>query len=167
MGIRRLCQTVVALAFSAAVCGVSSAAEILPGPFTASVERVVDGDTLGVRVTVWLGQEVGTLVRIRGVDAPEMRGKCDSERAKARAAAAALEVLVADGAVALTRIEGDKYFGRVVADVTTAAGQDVGEALVAGGFARAYDGGARAAWCELGEFRRDSSSDLAGLANQD
>jgi hypothetical protein len=99
---------------------------MLSGPYTASVERVVDGDTLAVRVTVWLQQEVHVLVRLRGIDAPELRGDCDLERIRAAEAAAALQHLVAAGAVQLTEIEGDKYHGRVIADVTTEAG-DVGE----------------------------------------
>ena len=128
----------------------ASAAEILPGPYPATVERVVDGDTLGARVAVWLGQELSVLVRIRGVDAPELRGRCASERVEARVAQRALEALVAGHAVVLTRIEGDKYFGRVVADVATPEAGDLGAALVAGGHARPYDGGARRPWCEPG-----------------
>ena len=50
----------------------------------------------------------------------------------------------------LTAIEGDKFYGRVVADVVTPEGDDVGAALVEGGFARPYDGRARQGWCEIG-----------------
>ena len=146
----------------------ASAAEILPGPYPAIVERVVDGDTLGARVAVWLGQELSVLVRVRGVDAPELRGRCASERAEAREASRALEKLVAGHAVVLTRIEGDKYFGRVVADVATPEGEDVGATLVAGGHARPYDGGARTQWCEPGALgRAEGGSALAGLVAPD
>jgi endonuclease YncB( thermonuclease family) len=44
------------------------AAERLSGPYSAAVERVVDGDTLAVRVRVWLGHELAVLVRVRGID---------------------------------------------------------------------------------------------------
>jgi endonuclease YncB( thermonuclease family) len=114
------------------------------------VERVVDGDTLAVRVTVWLGQELRVLVRVRGVDAPELRGACEAEKARARDAAAALARLVSGGSVVLTAIEGDKYYGRVLADVTTTEGNHVGLALISGGFVRPYDGGTRSGWCEIG-----------------
>ena len=123
---------------------------MLPGPYSAAVERVVDGDTLRARVAVWLGQELTVLVRIRGIDAPEIHGRCEGETARARDAKAALERLVSDGPVVLTHIEGGKYFGRVIADVTAKSGEDVGAALIAGGFARPYDGGARQPWCEVG-----------------
>lgn len=126
------------------------AAERLTGPYPAEVERVVDGDTLAVRVAIWIAQDLNVLVRIRGVDAPELRGRCDDEKARARAAMVALEVLVAGGEVALTAIEGDKYFGRVIADVTTSTGENVGAALVAGGHVRGYSGGERQSWCGVG-----------------
>jgi endonuclease YncB( thermonuclease family) len=128
---------------------VRAAADRLAGPYRAALEEVVDGDTLNVRVTVWLGQELSVAVRVRGIDAPERHGKCASERQRAEAATAALARLVAARKLVLSDIEGDKYFGRVIAHVE-AAGVDVGAALLAGGHARAYDGGARGGWCEIG-----------------
>jgi endonuclease YncB( thermonuclease family) len=132
------------------------ASDALPGPYLAAVDRVVDGDTLSVRVAVWLDLEVIVLVRIRGVDAPELRGRCESETRRAKAATAALARLVGSGGVVLTEIEGDKYLGRVLADVVTASGQDVGDALLASGHARPYVGGRRGGWCELGADDRPS-----------
>jgi endonuclease YncB( thermonuclease family) len=126
------------------------AAEMLAGPYVGAVERVVDGDTIAVRVSVWLEQDLHVLVRVRGIDAPEVHGRCTSERERAGSATAELERLVAGGAVVLTRIEGDKYYGRVLADVTTPKGEDVGRSLVAGGYARPYDGHQRGPWCEAG-----------------
>lgn len=126
------------------------AAEMLPGPYRGTVERVVDGDTLAVRVNVWLQQDLYVLVRVRGIDAPEMRGRCEGEKLLARDAAAALAHLVAGGPVVLTRIEGDRYFGRVLADVANAQGENVGDALLASGMARQYAGKARGGWCEIG-----------------
>lgn len=51
-----------------------SAAEELPGPFAADVVRVIDGDTFLARVHLWLGLALSTRVRIRGIDAPELKG---------------------------------------------------------------------------------------------
>ncbi len=138
---------VVALSVCAAPAGAS---QTLAGPYVAAVERVVDGDTIRARVMIWLGQDLSILVRIRGIDAPELRGRCEGEKASARDAAAALERLVSQGTIVLTQIEGGKYFGRVVADVATSQGLDVAATLVAGGYARAYGGGARGDWCEVG-----------------
>ena len=146
VAIRRSLLALFALCLPAAAMG----AERLAGPYFAAVERVVDGDTLAVRVTVWLGQDLRVLVRVRGIDAPELRGACESEKAQAAAAAVALARLVEPGPVSLTNIEGDKYFGRVLADVASPKGVDVGTALLTGGYARPYEGGRRGGWCEIG-----------------
>ena len=87
------------------------------------------------------------LVRLRGIHAPELRGDCPGEIAQAKSAAAALATIVSAGPVTLRRIEGDKYFGRVVADAAVPRG-DLGAILLQAGLVRPYEGGARAQWCE-------------------
>src|SRR3546814_10238300 len=62
------------------------AAEVIEGPVAAEVVRVIDGDTLKLKVHIWLGQTVEVDVRVAGIDTPELRGKCPSERAKAEEA---------------------------------------------------------------------------------
>jgi len=136
--------SVLALAALAATC--AEAAE-LPGPYRAEVERVVDGDTLAVRARIWLGQDVAVLVRLRGIDAPELRARCAAERELAEAAKAALSSLVGEGGVTISKVEEDKYGGRVVADVARADGKDLSALLLASGHARAYAGGGRVFWC--------------------
>ena len=126
----------------------SLAGQTLAGPYTAIVERVIDGDTLAVRVPVWIGQELTVLVRVRGIDAPERKSRCATERRLAKRASAYLAAMVASGPVHLTRIAGGKYFGRVLADVTTAEGDDVARRLLNRKLARPYRGNkARAGWC--------------------
>jgi micrococcal nuclease len=152
-----------------AICAVgaadlAAAADRLAGPYPAEVERVVDGDTLAVRVAIWLHQDLDVLVRIRGIDAPELRGRCQDEKDRAQAATVALEALVSGGEVALTAIEGDKYFGRVIADVATSAGENVGAALISGGYVRTYDGRKRESWCGGDIGGVETSSDLAALS---
>ena len=123
------------------------AGQTLAGPYTATVERVIDGDTLAVRVPVWIGQELTVLVRVRGIDAPERKSRCAIERRLAKRASAYLAALVAGGPVQLSRIGGGKYFGRVLADVTTADGNDVARRLLYRKLVRPYRGKARAGWC--------------------
>lgn len=123
------------------------AAERLAGPYPARVERVIDGDSLAVRVEVWLGLEVATVVRLRGIDAPELAGRCPDERRRAASAREALAALVAGGAISLAGVETDKYGGRVVADVADGSGRLLAAALVDAGLARPYDGGRRGGWC--------------------
>lgn len=119
----------------------------MPGAFTAEVVRVIDGDTLEARVAVWPGQEIVTRVRLAGIDAPEMDGRCVAEKQAASAAREALARLVGDGVVVLSEVRPDKYFGRVVARVADATRRDVGQLMREAGHARAYDGGRRAPWC--------------------
>ncbi|HRE60087.1 MAG TPA: thermonuclease family protein [Micropepsaceae bacterium] len=138
----------IALAlFLAAAAPIARAGEVLPGPYQARVERVIDGDSLLVRVRIWLGQEVSTIVRIRGVDAPELKGRCAQERTGAEAARRFIEEALTGGDVVLAAIENDKFGGRVIAQVFASGGTDVGAALVSAGLARSYDGGRRAGWC--------------------
>lgn len=132
----------------------SRAVETLPGPVPAEIVSVVDGDTISVRAHIWLGQEVATLVRLAGIDTPELKGECESERVRARAARNYLEQVIAGGAVTLAQIRYEKYAGRVMARVAAADGSDLSERMIASGFARAYDGGKRVAWCQAAELAK-------------
>jgi endonuclease YncB( thermonuclease family) len=42
----------------------------------ADVIRILDGDTFEARARVWPGLDITTKVRLRGIDAPEMRARC-------------------------------------------------------------------------------------------
>jgi endonuclease YncB( thermonuclease family) len=137
----------VAAAWLVAATGPVLADEI-PGPVMAEVVRVIDGDTFEARIRIWLDLELTANVRIRGIDAPEIRGGCQSEKDMAAIATQRLAA-VAVGEIILTHVADDKYFGRVVADVRAADGTDLASAMLASGVARPYDGGTRGGWCEL------------------
>lgn len=124
-----------------------AAAGSVSGPVETRVLRVIDGDTFVAEAQVWPGHAVTVSVRIRGIDAPEMRSRCAVERAAARRARAALGRLLGDGPVTVSNIGGDKYYGRVLADVTAAGGKDVGPAMLRLGAARAYGGKTRHKMC--------------------
>jgi endonuclease YncB( thermonuclease family) len=113
----------------------------------AEVLRVIDGDTFVARVRIWPGMDVTTRVRLRGIDTPELRARCESEREGALAARDALARILAQGGVGVAEVGQDKYGGRVNASVSTARTDDVSEAMIAGGFARRYSGGRRRSWC--------------------
>jgi micrococcal nuclease len=129
--------------------GVSAAGrgEILPGPVAAMVVRVIDGDTVRVRASVWLGSTVEVDVRLAGIDAPELRGRCAREKQLAADARDALRLMLGGGPVALRDVRYGKYAGRVVARIVAANGDDAGEHLRAQGLARVYGGGKRVKWC--------------------
>ncbi len=111
-----------------------SARNYLPGPGPATVLRVIDGDSLVVRVTIWLGQEVETMVRLLGIDTPELRGKCSEERELVAHSRNLTSELAGQGSViSLTEIQLGKFAGRVLARVETSDGVDVGGALIEAG----------------------------------
>lgn len=114
------------------------------GVASAQVERVIDGDTVKMRVAIWLDQEILVSVRLAGVDTPELfRPKCEAERALALEAKSFVEDFLRGGEVELINIEQGKYAGRVVARIV-ANGEDIGGALVAAGLGVR---GAKGAWC--------------------
>jgi endonuclease YncB( thermonuclease family) len=112
------------------------------------VVRTIDGDTFEARVHLWPGLEMTTRVRLRGIDAPELKASCPQELQMAEAAGSALRELLDEGEVTIYNIGPDKYNGRVVADAATRRTENVSAALLAGGFARSYGGGRRGGWCE-------------------
>ncbi len=125
-----------------------SAADVLPGPIPAQVTRVVDGDTVVVEATIWIGQTVTTHVRLAGIDTPELRGDCPTERLLAQAARDGLADLLDASAVTLHGVRNGAFAGRVVAGIHDSLGRDVAAALLAQGLAQPYDGsGARPSWC--------------------
>ena len=135
---------VIASAFASS----ATAAKLFRGPVEAIVVEVLDGDTFLAEAVVWPGHTVRVNVRIRGIDAPEMKARCDTERSAAEKAREALFLLVDDGPVAISNISGAKYYGRVLADVTTADGHAVASVLLSERLVRPYGGGRREAWCQ-------------------
>jgi len=113
------------------------------------VIRTIDGDTFLARVRQRDGRVLVARVRLRGIDAPEMKASCQDELDKAQAATGALRDLLGQGGVTITNLGPDKY-GRVLANVATRRTADVSAALLAGGYARSYNGGHRDGWCARG-----------------
>ena len=122
-------------------------APVIRASHPVQVVRVLDGDTFEARVNVWPGIDITTKVRLRGIDAPEIRARCNHELARARAARDALAAMLAEGAVGISRVMPDKYGGRVVADASTHNTADVSAALLRSGAVRSYGGGRREPWC--------------------
>ena len=131
------------LTVSLAVLGTGALArEEISGPVAAEVLRVIDGDTLLVEAQPWPQQKMEVYVRIRGIDTPETNSRCSRIRESGRSAEQALKAMTAASPrIELSRISGDKYFGRIVADVTFADGRNAASNLLLAGLAQPYDGG--------------------------
>ena len=162
---------IVALTFCLCSCvsyfgSMASGASALPLPpkiYEAIVVKVIDGDTLEVKIKLWNDLEKTARLRIRGIDAPELRGKCRQEKILAAQARdhlrAFLGIQKARGQkkkqkakVFLHNIQPGKYH-REVADVFTAQGQNVADELVRAKLARRYLSGKRASWCPQPKVR--------------
>jgi endonuclease YncB( thermonuclease family) len=111
------------------------------------VVRTIDGDTFEARVHLEPGLDLNTRVRLRGIDAPELKASCAQELRMAEAATGALRALLGEGDVMVFNIGPDKYAGRVVAEVATRRTGNVSTAMLAAGHARSYGGGHRNGWC--------------------
>ena len=117
-------------------------AEIYPGEYGGvvadQVVSVVDGDTIYVTVDAW-PPLFGTVakIRLRGIDTPEMRGKCEAEKVMARDARQYVEkVLKSAKIIVLTNLSQGTFF-RVVADVYV-DGVHLNQDLVDKSYARVY-----------------------------
>lgn len=107
----------------------------------AQVVRIIDGDTFAYG---------GETVRIENIDAPEKspRALCLAEARLAVIAEKELgEVMGSEwGASPVIERTGTDRYGRVLAKVRLASGDDVGEAMIAAGLAEPWTG-RRADWC--------------------
>jgi micrococcal nuclease len=131
---------IIFLSLVAATPGHSADRQI-DGPVTAHLVKVVDGDTLLVEAMPWPDHRVSTYVRLRGVDAAELKSKCPTFRKAAlRAKEELTDLMDGQDMVSLTAISGDKYFGRVVADLTLRGGISPAQHLLEAGLVEPYQG---------------------------
>jgi endonuclease YncB( thermonuclease family) len=141
-------RTAAAIGFVCiAVSAVAETRRFVAGPVSAHLVRVIDGDTIEVLARIWPDHYVETLVRLAGIDAPELHGHCAEERAQALRAKTRLGALLAGNRLQLVDVRYGKYAGRVVARVLTESGGDAAKAMLDENLVRAYDGRRRKAWC--------------------
>jgi len=127
---------------------ISSAVTTYGNITVTEIRSIYDADTFKVSIPEWpdvIGK--GISIRILGIDAPELRGKCQEEKEAARAAKQfTVEKLRSAESVELRDMQRGKYF-RLLADVYV-DGNNLGEMLVRAGHARVYDAGKREGWCD-------------------
>ncbi len=108
------------------------------------VVSVYDGDTF----TVYIDQAPEYMrqmpVRIRGIDTPEINGKCDEEKMLAIESREFLRSKLV-GTITLKNIQRDKYF-RLLSDVD-ANGLSLKDEIIKYKKGRRYDGRKREGWC--------------------
>ena len=148
-----LCVLIVFLIFGKLAS--AKAEVIVEGPVVAQIIRVIDGDTILVTARPWPQQSIEVYVRLRGIDTPELKSRCAEGKNAASEAKHLLEELAASSSmVKLTDISADKYFGRIVADVSLPDGRNPAKEMIAAGLAASYSGsGKKNDLCQLA--RRD------------
>jgi len=107
MGLQRLAgmgnaRPAALLAMSLAGLQPAGAGQDFAGPVAARVVEVLDGDTFVADAHVWPGQTVRVNIRIRGIDAPEMKSRCVREHSAAIEAREVLAGLLEDGEVSIS-----------------------------------------------------------------
>ena len=115
----------------------------------SEVTSIYDGDTFRANISGWpyiIGERV--MIRINGIDAPELRGKCAQEKRWAlRAKQFVVEKLRHARKIVLKNMHRGKYF-RIIADVYVDE-VNLGEEMIKRGLAVEYHGGPRKMdWCK-------------------
>ena len=112
--------------------------------------RNYDADTITFKIPEvhpLLGEKIG--VRVRGIDAAEIKGNGNCEKQAARIAKNLIESLLKQAKkIDLENVDRDKYF-RILADVKI-DGKNLKDILIKNNLAYAYDGGTKSKinWCE-------------------
>lgn len=137
-----ICQTLILI-----LAATTASSETYGNVVVDEVTSIYDADTFRASIDGWpgiIGKRVP--VRVKGIDAPELRGKCAAEIGAARQAKQVAVSLIREAKVIeLRSIERGKYF-RVLADVHL-DGVSLGQELMRKGLARPYDGGKKSSWC--------------------
>ncbi len=106
------------------------------GPYRATIERVVDGDTVHVLLSLGLDEYAYRMIRIADINAPELFSGPKTERERGKAARDFLAALAPPGTKCrLTTRKDAASFGRYVAGIELEDGRDVATALVEAGHA--------------------------------
>jgi len=125
----------------------SASAETYESVIVSEVTSIYDADTFRVNIAGYpdiIGKHVA--IRVKGIDAPEIRGKCESEIKAARIAKQfTVDQLRSGSKIELRNPERGKYF-RILADVYI-DGKQLSKMLLESGNAREYYGGTRGSWC--------------------
>lgn len=113
----------------------------------SEVVSIYDGDTFTANIANWpdiVGKRIS--VRVAGIDTPEMRGRCQEEKNRARLAKQfTVAALRNAGHIELRNLQRDKYF-RVLSDVYI-DGENLAQKLLREGLAIPYSGKTKVNWC--------------------
>lgn len=130
----------------------SNATSSVSGEYRYDVDYVYDGDTIYIKMKELPKELQKVGIRVRGIDTPEIKGKCEKERQLAQKARQfSYNLIKQHGAVIYIRnIKWDKFGGRVDGDVLVGEPRiSLAMVLLEKGLANPYMGGYRdpMRWC--------------------
>lgn len=111
--------------------------------YLATVNNVVDGDTIDVAIDLGFSITQRQRVRLYGINTPELHSKDVMERRAALSAKSFLEEQVSGKQVKLKSVKPKDKYGRYLAEVWPAEGlaaESVNEMMVRVGLAKHWDG---------------------------
>jgi micrococcal nuclease len=113
---------------------------------------VYDGDTVHIIFKMPNGSECYKwVIRLMGIDTPEMKSKNTNEKKKATEAREYLRGLILNKLIIVECLEFDKY-GRLLGNLFLEGDSvSLSQKMITAGFAKAYDGGHKDSWAELDE----------------
>lgn len=140
--------TLIVVLFIVGCCNISIAQKY-PDIENVTFVRNYDGDTITVDIDGWpsiIGDDIS--IRVRGIDTPEIRGKCPKERDIAYMVKRFVYLeLVNAKSIMISNPEKDKYF-RILGDVEY-DGKNLLDELIKRGYGYRYNGGKkRNPWCD-------------------
>lgn len=141
-----ICRSLI-LFLALTVVSAAANSETYGNAIVSEVTSIYNADTFRANIAGWpdiIGKRIP--IRVKGIDAPELRGKCKKEIESARQAKQeTVSMIRAAKQIELRNMERDKYF-RILADVYL-DGVSLGQELMKKGLARSYDGGNKSIWC--------------------
>jgi len=119
---------------------------LLYGPYNATLEEVIDAETLKLNVAVWPEEDKVLEIGVVGLDTPSVDGECDVEKLLAKEAMEMTRVFIGDQ-VRLTAVRKSAVNGNYYAKIFNKKGELLSEALIEAGYGAPYVKGKKASWC--------------------
>ena len=114
--------------------------------YKATVERIIDGDTIDVVLDLGFDIHMKARIRFAGVNAPESRTRDPIEKEAGLLSKRYVEEWCKEGdgvVIVQTQLDGKGKFGRVLGRILNDDGQCLNDEMISLGHAVPYEGGSR------------------------
>lgn len=113
--------------------------------YRATVKRIVDGDTIDVRLDLGFDLHMEARIRFAGINAPESRTKDLVEKQKGLEAKRFVEDWIdnSESIIIQTQLDKKGKFGRILGNILNNDGACLNDEMISLGHAVPYEGGKR------------------------